>query len=154
MLLCLDLSLNSTGYCIGEGDHIHATGVICPSKCLSQYKRVQSNLSAIRTLISKYNIHTVAIEEQAHGKKSSSTKILGEQQGVIKYAIWCDPAVSVAGVAITLWKKHLTGNGSASKELIASTLKDLGYECETQDEYDAIGIYKYVSSIESIPIVV
>ena len=152
MLLALDLSLNSTGYVIGSGpNEIILHGAICPSKKLSQYSRVQSNLSEIKKLISAHNVHTVIIEDQALGKKSGSTKILGEQQGVIKFALW-EMGVAVAGVSITEWKLYFCGTGAASKELIRATCLDLGYEFGTQDECDALGIYAWAMAQDVLPV--
>lgn len=54
---------------------------------------------------------------------------------------WCEAnEIPYRGIKVSEWKKPLTGKGNCSKDLCNEAVKRLGYQAETSDEYDAIGI--------------
>ena len=149
MLLSLDLSLNETGYCVDTSQSI-ASGILKPPKNLTQYEKIEYNLTKILELVEANNIKLVGIEAAAYGMKSSSMNILAEQQGVIKHELR-KRGVSVTEVAISSIKKYITGKGNAKKVQVIQSLRDkYNILATNHNECDAIALHLYLKSQESV----
>jgi len=152
MLLSLDLSLNETGYCI-DTTNLITSGIIKPPKTLSQYQRIDYNLSKILELVKDNDIKLVGIEAAAYGLKSSSMNILAEQQGVIKYELR-KRGIAVTEGNISSIKKFITGKGNAKKIEVIKALRDKYNILTTNhNECDAIALHLYLKSLDHVVII-
>lgn len=141
-VLCLDLSINQPGYCIADTDtdEILDIGHLTNKSREPLYSRIDKNLKFFQQLTHEYQIKAVWLERPAYSKRQESHSMLVEQQGIIKHWFYTQN-IPVYGLAIKDIKKHVTGDGSASKEKIIQVIKSKGYAVKNSDEADAISIY-------------
>lgn len=60
-------------------------------------------------------------------------------------SMWCEEAkIPYSGVSVGTIKKHLTGKGNASKEMMIEEVKKLGYHPKDDNEADAIALLMLV----------
>jgi len=60
-------------------------------------------------------------------------------------SVWCEDAkIPYSGVSVGTIKKHLTGKGNASKEMMIDNIKKLGYHPTDDNEADALALLKCV----------
>lgn len=149
-LMTLDLSLNETGYCVDTGKNGTKSGIIKGNTKLTQYERIENNLSAILRMVEAYKIPLVGIERAAFSRRTSSTNILAEQQGVIKYELK-KRNIGVVEVDIGSWKRFITGKGNASKEQVMKSLREQhNVFCVNNNEADAISMFMYLRSLDVV----
>ena len=68
---------------------------------------------------------------------------------------WCEEhAIPYEGVPVGTIKKHLTGNGAASKELMITKIKALGYSPKDDNEADALALLHWMIDNETSRIAV
>lgn len=148
-VLSLDLSINCPGYCVSDGDSYIASGYLeQEDKRASVYSRIEKNLEHLASLISKYEIKAVWMEEIAPSSKGASSQMLIEQQGIVKY--WCRyRGIPVSSFGITAVKKFMTGSGVAKKPEMIAAVQGLGYCVDQNDEADAISCWLYGLSQEA-----
>lgn len=141
-VLALDLSINKPGYAIADTDKnlILTFGHLCNSSSEGVYKRIDKNLQFFLSLILKYQIKAVWLELPAFSGRQKSHDMLTSQQGIFKYALY-KRNIPVFGISITDIKKHITGKGTAKKDEMVKAIKAKGYQVNTDDEADAIGVY-------------
>ena len=140
--LALDLSLNATGYAAAEDDILISSGTLSPDKKKTQYGRIQSNLDDILSIIRTHEIDQVFIEDIAYKANQSSSKILCEQQGIVKFSI-LKLGISVSTCPITAIKLFISGSGTASKQDVIKAVEARGYTPGDDNEADAIAIWLY-----------
>ena len=141
-ILCLDLSINQPGFCIGdtETETVIDYGYITNKSGEGVYSRIEKNLNFFLDLVPKYQIEAVWLELPIFKRASKTTLMLIEQQGVFKFAFQ-QINIPMHGVSITDIKKHLAGKGTATKQEMIRAARDLGYAVTKDDEADAIGIF-------------
>lgn len=158
MILGLDASLTSTGYCVMEEDmeNLLDIGKITPHpKKLTEEQRIFEIANTIDMLIKKYNIDKVAIESQYLHKSPKTAMQLSRLRGALGYVIIANNC-SIENLPPSTVRKLIMSNGSAAKEEVADFIKDkyqnddkvidLGEFCDrnckakNSDIYDAIAI--------------
>lgn len=141
-VLTLDLSINKPGYAIADTDlnQVITFGHLTNKSSESVYSRIDKNLQFFLALILKHQIQAVWLELPAFSRRQKSHDMLTSQQGVFKFALY-KRNIPVFGISITDIKKHVTGKGTATKEEMVEAIKAKGYQVNTDDEADAIGIY-------------
>lgn len=85
---------------------------------------------------------TAAWIERGFGASRRSDFALGATVGALLAVLPCIGDAAVNPIGLGEWRKALTGNGNASKEMIRRELTRLGFACTTlsEDEADALGI--------------
>lgn len=158
MILGLDASLTSTGYCVMEDgmDNILEIDKITPhAKKLTEEERIFEIANTIDGVIKKYNIDKVAIENQFLHKNPKTTMQLSRLRGALVYVIMANKC-SIEHLPPSSVRKLIMSNGSAAKEEVAEFIQgkykddkkviDLGEFCDrnckakNSDIYDAIAV--------------
>lgn len=122
-ILGIDPGTNYMGYGVleVEGRNIRAVvmGDIDLHKIVDPYDKLRYIFERVRALITEYSPREVALESPFFGKNVQSMLKLGRAQGVaMAAALSCNKPV--AEYAPTRIKQAIAGNGSASKEQVAS----------------------------------
>lgn len=141
-ILSLDLSINCPGYCVADDDQYITSGYQeQKDKRASVYSRIEKNLELINTLVTKYQIKTVWMEDTSPSGHGKIGQMLIEQAGIVKY--WCRyRQIPVHTFSISDIKKHNTGKGNADKAEMIAAIQSKGYPSVNQnDEADAIAIW-------------
>lgn len=147
-LLALDLSTVRVGWALGAPDcerprfgGFEPRGVEIPRK-----------LSSVRgwlmDMLDTNDVAYLAYESQFIGANATTGMTLVQLGGVVEQAA-DERRVPVGTVAISSWKKELTGHGSASKQDVMSVIRSRGWEPKSQDEADAIGVWLYAVKCKS-----
>lgn len=158
MILGIDASLTSTGYCVmqEDGEKLLEIGKITPHpKKLTEEQRIFEIANTIDNLIQKYNIDKVAIEAQFLHKNPKTSMQLSRLRGALGYVTTLHNC-SIENLPPSTVRKLIMENGSAAKEEVAEFIKeryktdtnviDLGDFCDrnckakNSDIYDAIAI--------------
>lgn len=158
MILGLDASLTSTGYCVmqEDKDELVEIGKITPHpKKLTEEQRIFEIANTVDILIKKYNIKKVAIEAQFLQRNPKTAMQLSRLRGALGYVVVSNNC-SVENLPPSTVRKLIMENGSAAKEEVAQFIKekyknnnkviDLGEFCDrsckakNSDIYDAIAI--------------
>lgn len=141
-VLALDLSINKPGYAIADTDlnQVITFGHLKNNSSEGIYSRIDKNLQFFLALILKHQIKAVWLELPAYSRRQKSHDMLTSQQGVFKYALH-KRNIPVFGISISDIKKHVTGKGTATKEEMVEAIRAKGYQVNTDDEADAIGVY-------------
>jgi len=141
-VLALDLSINKPGYAIADTqkNKVITFGHLKNNSSEGVYRRIDKNLQFFLALIPKHQIKAVWLELPAFSGRQKSHDMLTSQQGVFKYALH-KRNIPVYGISISDIKKHVTGKGTATKDEMVKAIRSKGYQVNTDDEADAIGIY-------------
>lgn len=158
MILSLDASLSSTGYCVmnQENEELVEIGKISTSpKKQTEEERIFTIVSKIDEVIKQYNVTHVAIENQFLHKNPKTTMQLSRLRGALDYVIMAN-GCSIEHIQPSSVRKLIMDNGNADKEEVArfiqdkykddSKVIDLGEFCDrtckakNSDIYDAIAI--------------
>lgn len=102
--------------------HIISMGYLSLSKYKNHYMRLSKIYEGVSTLIRSYNPDILSIEAPFYGKNVQSMLKLGRAQGVAIAACMASQ-IPVYEYSPTEIKRAITGNGSASKEQVASLLQ-------------------------------
>ncbi|MFM7015790.1 MAG: crossover junction endodeoxyribonuclease RuvC [Bacteroidota bacterium] len=129
--------------------HINATtvklisaGVLALDKKDDHFIRIKEIFDTVEKLIQQYKPDEFAIEEPFFGKNVQSMLKLGRAQGAAISAA-LHHHLPVFGYSPRAIKKSITGNGSSSKEQVASMLRNILKFEETPkflDATDALGV--------------
>lgn len=76
------------------------------------------------------------------GRIGNQVKLI-ELSGVIKSHVYFSLQKIPIIAPVASWKKIACGNGRAKKPEVKKTLKSLGFNFDTQDEFDALGVALY-----------
>lgn len=132
----LDLSLRSTGVCIGRPGswETHALKNTLKGPARLAWIRDQINI-----LVACKKPDLVAIEGYAYGANGRKFDI-GELGGVVGLMLY-DMKVPVIGVQPTQLKQFVTGNGGAKKHhMMKAVLQKYGVATDCDDVADAVGL--------------
>lgn len=128
IILGIDPGTNVMGYGLihVEGNHIHVLdfGVLRLEKIDNHGLKLQKIYACIDELISIHKPDEVAAESPFFGKNVQSMLKLGRAQGVALVAA-LNREVPVFEYAPRTIKQSITGNGAASKEMVAGMLAGL-----------------------------
>ena len=148
--LALDISLNSTGYCVMTS----AKELVCfgvfdvgkikgTSKEDTQHEKIEEQIRKLNDLIQNHGPKEAFIERFSFGsfKFSNAASALGEVTGCLKQEIWSYdiPYLTLAPTSV---KKFVTGSGRATKEEVYDSVVALYPEVKGQknDVTDAIAV--------------
>lgn len=140
-ILCLDPAL-STGWAIltPEGRVDHGTINLRGGKFDSfgmRFVRLRRWLTDSKATFGGFS--EVWFEEVRAHKGTDAAHLYG---GLIATIMtWAEHhEIPYGGVPVGTWKKDLTGNGNAGKEIVMTSVQVLGFDPDTQDAADALGI--------------
>lgn len=128
IIMGIDPGTNVMGYGVlgikGKKPEVIVMGVIQLSKFESHYLRLSRIFQRVTGLVDQYLPDELAIESPFFGKNVQSMLKLGRAQGVAMAAALSRdiPICEYAPLSI---KQSVTGNGSASKEQVASMLRHI-----------------------------
>lgn len=96
----------------------------------------------ILTLLRTHQPDMVFFEDVKNHKGVLAAHVYG---GILSQILAACAALSTPaqGVGVGAVKKHATGKGNASKEMMISAARENGYEPKDDNEADAIAIYHY-----------
>lgn len=126
IIMGIDPGTNVMGYGVlgikGKRPEVIVMGVIQLNKLESHYRRLSRIFERVTGLVDQYLPDELAIEAPFFGKNVQSMLKLGRAQGVAMAAALARdiPICEYAPLSI---KQSVTGNGSASKEQVASMLR-------------------------------
>jgi crossover junction endodeoxyribonuclease RuvC len=128
IILGIDPGTNVTGFGLIKvcGDKISPLLIdeLLLKKIPDHYDRLEKIYQRTAQIIAEYSPHEVALEAQFFGQNVQSMIKLGRAQGVAMSAALAQQ-ILVVEYAPKKVKMAITGNGNASKEQLALTLKDL-----------------------------
>jgi len=145
----IDQSLTSTGVvCVDYNFNVLEAFCIPTNPRSYNEARLNHIGMCIDSLLRKRGTwaYLVAIERPAYGG-SGQRDILAGVFWEIKRRIWCyNDDLNIVDVAISSWKKYITGNGHASKNLIKKSIQTrYGRTFDNEDLYDAYGLLRYAA---------
>jgi len=146
-VLGIDPGLNITGYAVldaGAGEpRIVEAGTLRTNAKAPMAERIAQIHADLAEVIAEMKPHVVAIEKlYAHYKHPRTSILMAHARGVVLLAAQ-QAGVSIRNLAATAVKKHLTGNGHASKHQVQHAIQSLcGLEAlpEPPDVADALAI--------------
>lgn len=148
VILCLDLSLASTGYSVinvVDGKvQVLEVGHINNKKHSGKSHgfRLYQIFIRLKELFSKYDVKTV-VKERGFSKGHNSTQALFKVAGVVDLIAYAKGGHDVVEIAPLTVKKLVGGHGKASKEEVEAGLhkflKDQ-VEFKNDDESDSVGV--------------
>lgn len=142
----IDASLTCTAVCFGESvNHFTHTALsselVKTSKCDVERRmdRIAEIVVPLEKMLYGKDIAVIAIEGYSMGSKGRREHLA--ELGAIIRSTLIDLA-PIYEIAPTTLKKWVTGSGKGDKTMmIASITKNFGHLFETNDEYDAFGLY-------------
>lgn len=140
-----DLSLRHTGICKTTADLEIKASCVITNKVGKHELRGAARLEHMQHRFSKFignasKSTLVVLEGYAYNGRSNSVAQIGELGGVIRLLLYQNNFNYVV-MAPKAMKKHVAGNGNATKEDIKRAINDnYGYTFESEDEYDAFGL--------------
>ena len=135
-ILALDQSLTETGWYTEGG-----FGVILTDK--KGVERLADIRLKIVTLVAKYKINTLVIEDYSYGSRGRGIFNLGELGGMIRLLAH-DNNLKLVVVQPTVLKKFIIGKGNAGKELmLLNVYKKYGFETDNNNIADAFALYTF-----------
>jgi Holliday junction resolvasome RuvABC endonuclease subunit len=108
---------------------------------VARMARWRAHAGAIRNYIATYDTDYIFIEGYSFGSRGAATLSLAEFGGVLRMALLslCVPIIEVSPNSL---KQFICGRGNANKtEVIAALARQHGVEYNTNDEYDALGLW-------------
>ena len=150
-LLAIDLGLN-TGWALRDASGLITSGcrgfkpgrfegggmpLLRFAAWLDELHRITSGLSR------------VYFEEVRAHKGTAAAHTYGAFLGQL--TVWCERQyVPYQGVPVATIKKHATGKGNASKELVIAAMRRLGYAPADDNEADALAILHWALAQEGV----
>ena len=129
--LCLDVSLNSTGYAVindnkallNFGFFDYGKTLTEKSKELVYHEKTNFQLDKMRILLMEYSISEVFLERFSFGSfgNSSAVSVLAEVTGAIKLFLY-NQSIPYHAISPQTVKKFITGNGRAKKEEVYASI--------------------------------
>ena len=103
---------------------VEEIGTLSLSKRNAMTRRLGHLHALVAGLAQRYQPHTAVIEKAFFGVNAASALRLGEARGAILTALTnIMPEIKLVEIAPAQVKKHITGNGSASKQQVAAALE-------------------------------
>lgn len=142
----IDASLTGTAVCFGESiNHFsHRVFTGTEEQCLAcpvarRMDRIDQIVVPIEKMLVSHEVAVIAIEGYSMGSKFNR-EILAELGAILRSTlIEYAPIYEIAPMTL---KKWVTGTGKGDKtKLIASITKEFGHVFDTNDEYDAFGLF-------------
>lgn len=153
-ILCLDQSMQKTGYCISNGCDILSSGVLINEMYSKEPNRIVRliDMSQLirKELISKEKIEYVFIEGVQLRRNADTFMQLARLQGLI-LGVCSDLGIGCYVVQPSEWKSLLQIKGKKSAEQKENTIKTIQKLYSdvfkgSEDEADAIGIFHWVKN--------
>ena len=129
--LCLDVSLNSTGYAVISDDKAlldygfidYGKSLTEKAKELAYHEKTNFQLDKIKVLLREYSISEVFLERFSFGSfgNSSAVSVLAEVTGAIKLFLY-NQSIPYHAISPQTVKKFVTGSGRAKKEEVYASI--------------------------------
>ena len=159
MIVGLDLSFGSTGYCIGDAESDPIFGSLSFNDLSHDNKRYAVYLKWLSARLKEHQPEIVGYEAAFQGINPKTTQVLFGLAAITEAVSEIRGAKTVP-VAINDWRKNIWGRGTvngyydpiqgknvsrrdALKEASVRFTKGLGFEVRNDDEADAIGVWLY-----------
>lgn len=156
-IAALDISSTCTGVVIGDANRISVTNFPASHKGKSPTDRIKRYIDLSQEIFN-YVLQagpiTVYCEGYSFGSGFRASHV-GEMAGILKSYLLEGFAYNIIEVPPASWKCRIFGKGQghAKKDKIKSILKTkYGFTADTQDEYDAFGIYLYALTELGTPV--
>ena len=144
-VLCLDLG-TQTGWAIGWGNNHITSGSQCfkPGRFEGggmRYLRFRNWLEELQQLTG--NIEQIYFEEVRRHLGVDAAHAYG---GFLAHlTAWCeDKKIPYLGVPVQTIKKHISGKGNASKQVVIDAVKAKGFNPVDDNESDALALLDFV----------
>lgn len=135
----LDLSSVNTGWAVldAKDGSLIDYGNLKPPKTYGQLEKIHFMYSQIKTLLTKFDICDIVIEDQFGGKNIKTLILLARISGAI-IALCSESSYNITLYSPTHIKKFITGNGKSGKEDLAKVITaiyklDRPYDDNTTD---------------------
>lgn len=145
--LCCDLSLNRPGFAVISYDNETGTASVLETSYINnhQIKPVPEKLMDVVREIERYvKVYgdLIPVREKGFVRYQNETIALAKVAGVADIAVWNTLKKEFYEMAPVMIKKVVTNNARATKEEVASSLKDYVGErtYEVDDESDAVAV--------------
>lgn len=141
MVLSLDISITSTGYCVFEGSNLKAFGCIRTTSELDIYSRLKYIESEISSIIRRYGICEVAVEAPSYGSRGAmSYNLFGVHFSIIRLLTAKQLPYKLLNIASI--KKFATDSGKASKlQMLNALPEDIRTEFINSGYLKSKGLY-------------
>lgn len=144
MILGIDQSYTSTGYCILDNENIIKYGTINTDKELNIHDRVEIIVSNIKELLNE-NIDKVILEGLAFGMRGNATRDLaGLQFVLINHIRQINKNIEI--ISPTSLKKFATGSGKSKKKDMFDALEDQHKKLFSSTHKKTKGLYDIVDA--------
>lgn len=142
-LLALDLSTVRVGWTLGAPDcETPRFGGFEPPKDAEPGRKLTKIREWLVGMLQVNDVAYIAYESQFIGANATTGMVLVQLGGVVEQ-VADQFGVPIGTVAISSWKKELTGHGTASKPDVMAVIKGRGWVPKSQDEADALGVWLY-----------
>lgn len=145
-VLGLDLSLRAAGIALVYDTPGLAITSTVGSKLESDARlreKTWRHVSIANEIIRTAKLHdvtSVAVEDYAFSRRSSSSHVLAELGGLVKAQLLLACGVTAVPITASSARKFLLGKDTADKKLVNKKLVSMGYKPANLDESDAIAI--------------
>jgi len=145
MLLSIDISITSTGYCIFSKGNLLKFGVIKTSSKLSLYDRLAYIEQELLEVLTNNNITHIVVEAPSYGSRGAmSYQLFGVHFSVVRLL---STKFKVSLLNISKIKKFATGNGRAKKpEMVEALPNKVKVEFEKSGVKKSTGLYDLTDS--------
>jgi Holliday junction resolvasome RuvABC endonuclease subunit len=139
-LLTLDLG-TTTGFAVGSSGHmIMGTWSLKPSRYDGGGMRFVKFRARLDEIYNAYPITHVFYEEVRRHAGTDAAHVYGGLMATL--TAWCEErSIPYRGLPVGTIKKHFTGNGNASKQLMIAECERRGFRPKDDNEADAIAVF-------------
>ncbi len=143
-VLGIDPSLSSTGLVVFDARRFRlvAKSTVKTKAKAERHERLAAITAAISRLTSRPGFDAVAFEAGFVGPGRQASLYVAEARGAALSAAWIYGGGALCSIPPRSAKKHVTGNGAATKDEVAAKLAELvdGADDLTEDEADALAV--------------
>jgi Holliday junction resolvasome RuvABC endonuclease subunit len=136
-VLALDLGLHC-GYAIYDTIHPPHSGVL--RLRASRRDNYGAALCAFASFLRYHPTHVIAYERVRRHQGTRAAHVYGALEGVLAMHAWTHGHIRIMPVEVAHIKRHATGRGNATKQMMLATARDRWPSCATHDEADALWI--------------
>jgi len=149
-ILTLDLG-TKTGWAFGDEFGVESGCVDFSTKRFEgagmRYIRFRDWLNEMIGLLTEANLHQVYFEEVRRHLGTDAAHMYGGFMATL--TSWCeDYKIPYQGIPVGVIKKHITGKGNASKQMVIEAVRASGHDVVDDNEADAIAMLLYIKEHE------
>lgn len=149
-ILTLDLG-TKTGWAFGDEFGIESGIVNFSTKRFEgggmRYMRFRDWLNEMIGLLTEENLNQIYFEEVRRHIGTDAAHMYGGFMATL--TSWCeDYKIPYQGIPVGVIKKHITGKGNASKQMVIEAVRAFGHDVVDDNEADAIAMLLYIKEKE------